>query len=134
MADILRFTLHLHRHMRQNFPDQKIDKIETVVITKLQKCATGKPKFHYMWNLGLPVAFHISILVIWMELITRFSTAVRDALGQIGHFSKKRVPFRGVRGGTLWHFLAQTYPWDHLARRKNVHQNGHEHVTFVIFC
>ena len=47
---------------------------------------------------------------------------------------KKRVPFRGVRGGTLWHFLAQTYPWDHLARRKNVHQNGHEHVTFVIFC
>ena len=92
--------------MRQNFPDQKIDKIETVVITKLQKCATGKPKFHYMWNLGLPVAFHISILVIWMELITRFSTAVRDALGQIGHFSKKKGCLFGVlevaHCGTFW--------------------------------
>ena len=43
--------------------------------------------------------------------------------------------FVGVRGGTIWHYLAQTCPWDHLARRRNkiycLIKNDREAVTFV---
>ena len=43
--------------------------------------------------------------------------------------------FVGVRGGTIWHYLAQTCPWDHLARRKKkiccLIKNDREAATFV---
>ena len=42
--------------------------------------------------------------------------------------------FVGVRGGTIWHYLAQTCPWDHLARRNKIYyliKNDREAVTFV---
>ena len=43
--------------------------------------------------------------------------------------------FVGVRGVTIWHYLAQTCPWDHLARRKKkiccLIKNDREAATFV---
>ena len=42
--------------------------------------------------------------------------------------------FVGVRGVTICHYLAQTCPWDHLARRNKIYyliKNDREAVTFV---